>query len=188
MDLLKYLKPMKNLPDRFSNLAFWRGVRKLKDVVVSAFEYVDSWGDNIENKLAQMKPIDYTRCNRVTAFDEVKQVDFHVIEDTTNDVVIIMFKPPGATIQNMPTDFGQAVGVEYIVNMETNNGIMSSSNNVLMPAEIVKTQTGPNRFSYMLFTNSTCAIAIDKYRVHDWKKPYKATAIRGRLVYYPTIS
>ena len=55
MDLLKYLEPMKNLPDRFSNLAFWRGVRKLKDEVVNAFEYIDSWGDNIESQEAQMK-------------------------------------------------------------------------------------------------------------------------------------
>lgn len=52
MDLLKYLEPMKNIPERFSNLAFWRGVRKLRDEVVSAFEYVDSWGDNIESELA----------------------------------------------------------------------------------------------------------------------------------------
>ena len=51
MDLLKYLEPMKNLPNRFSNLAFWRGVRKLKDEVVSAFEYVDSWGKHIESLL-----------------------------------------------------------------------------------------------------------------------------------------
>ena len=51
MDLLKYLAPMKNMPERFSNLAFWRGVRKLKDEVVNAFEYVDSWGDSIENKI-----------------------------------------------------------------------------------------------------------------------------------------
>lgn len=52
MDLLKYLEPMKNLPDRFSNLAFWRGVRKLKDEVVNAFEYVYIWGNGIERELA----------------------------------------------------------------------------------------------------------------------------------------
>lgn len=51
MDLLKYLEPMKNLPERFSNFAFWRGVRKLKDEVVSAFEYIDSWGKNIESEI-----------------------------------------------------------------------------------------------------------------------------------------
>ena len=51
MDLLKYLEPMKNLPERFSNLAFWRGVRKLRDEVVNAFEYVDSWGESIESEI-----------------------------------------------------------------------------------------------------------------------------------------
>lgn len=55
MDLLKYLEPMKHLPDRFSNLAFWRGCRKFKDAVVNAFEYVDSWGESIETEGAQMK-------------------------------------------------------------------------------------------------------------------------------------
>lgn len=51
MDLLKYLEPMKNIPERFSNLAFWRAVRKLRDEVVNAFEYVDSWGTHIESLL-----------------------------------------------------------------------------------------------------------------------------------------
>ena len=58
MDLLKYLAPMKNIPERFSNLAFWRGVRKLKDEVVNAFEYVDSWGKSIESRISQI-PIIY---------------------------------------------------------------------------------------------------------------------------------
>lgn len=53
MDLLKYLEPMKNLPKRFSNLAFWRDVRKFKDEVVNAFEYVDSWGEHLESSLAE---------------------------------------------------------------------------------------------------------------------------------------
>ena len=59
MDLLKYLEPMKNIPDRFSNLAFWRGVRNLKDCVVNAFEYLDSWGESIEASIdAIFKPND----------------------------------------------------------------------------------------------------------------------------------
>lgn len=57
MDLLKYLEPMKNLPDRFSNLAFWRGVRKLRDEVVNAFEYVDSWGENVEHDINSLQNI-----------------------------------------------------------------------------------------------------------------------------------
>lgn len=55
MDLLKYLEPMKNLPERFSNLAFWRGVRKLGDEVVNAFEYVDSWGNDIELNISALR-------------------------------------------------------------------------------------------------------------------------------------
>lgn len=186
MNLLKYLKPMKNLPMRFSNLACWRDLKKLKDSVVNAFEYVDSWGKNIENNFSKMKSVDYSQCKRALAFDEVTQVDFHVIEDTTNDVVIIMFDPPGATIPNMPTDFGQAIGVEYIVEMETNDGA-GSQNTVLMPAEIIRIQTGPDTFGSLLNTNSTCGVAIDDLTVRDWKKPYRATVIRANLLYYPTI-
>ena len=187
MDLLKYLAPMKNMPERFSNLAFWRGVRKLKDEVVSAFEYVDSWGDHVETVLAQMKPIDYTRCNTVTAFDEVKQVSFHVIDDTANDVVIIMFSPPLATIPSLPTDLGQPVGVEFLVSMETNTG-EGAQNLVLMPAHFLKIQTGPDTFGYLLNTYSTCGVAIDRITMRDWKKPYKVNVVRAALRYYPTIS
>lgn len=60
MDLLKYLEPMKNLPGRFSNLAFWRDVRKFKDEVVNAFEYVDSWGENIETTVDNVKVANFT--------------------------------------------------------------------------------------------------------------------------------
>ena len=55
MDLLKYLKPMKNTPERFSNLAFWRGVRKLRDKMVDTFEYVGEWGNGIEGEINSLK-------------------------------------------------------------------------------------------------------------------------------------
>ena len=54
MDLSKYLESMKNLPERFSNLAFWRGVRKLRDEMVKTFEYVASWGTLVENNLSSL--------------------------------------------------------------------------------------------------------------------------------------
>ena len=54
MNLLKYLAPMKNSPERFSNLAFWRGVRKLKDEIVDAFKYVEEWGTLVENNLSSL--------------------------------------------------------------------------------------------------------------------------------------
>ena len=81
MDLLKYLKPMKNMPERFSNLAFWRGVRKLKDEVINAFEYVDSWGKNIESKL--------------TSIPYHNQFPYQYIETPSNSVrVPTQFKAP----------------------------------------------------------------------------------------------
>lgn len=55
MDLLKYLEPMKNLPNRFSNLAFWRGVRKLRDKLVDTFEYMEEWGNGIEGQITNIK-------------------------------------------------------------------------------------------------------------------------------------
>lgn len=54
MDLLKYLEPMKNLPERFSNLAFWRGVRKLRDEIIKTFENLESWGTLVENNLTSL--------------------------------------------------------------------------------------------------------------------------------------
>ena len=57
MDLLKYLEPMKHLPDRFSNLAFWRGCSKFKDAVVNALEYVDSWGESIEHDINSLQNV-----------------------------------------------------------------------------------------------------------------------------------
>lgn len=50
MKLLNYLEPMKTLPNRFSNLAFWRIMRVFKDKVVDAFTYVNTWGNGIENE------------------------------------------------------------------------------------------------------------------------------------------
>lgn len=50
MNLLDYLEHMKNLPNRFSNLAFWRSLRVFTDKVVEAFTYVNSWGIGIEKE------------------------------------------------------------------------------------------------------------------------------------------
>jgi hypothetical protein len=77
MDLLKYLEPMKNLPERFSNLAFWRGVRKLRDEVVNAFEYVDSWGESIEASLDSQYNgyASYGMSNPITDFTALIKID-----------------------------------------------------------------------------------------------------------------
>ena len=92
MDLLKYLEPMKNLPERFSNLAFWRGVRKLKDEVVSAFEYVDSWGKHIESQLDNIPyhnefPYIYVKNNTVVPVQFKANVTYEKHRFESTDVI-----------------------------------------------------------------------------------------------------
>ena len=55
MDLSQYLETMKNLPERFSNLNFWRGVRKLRDKMVDTFECVGEWANGIEGQITNIK-------------------------------------------------------------------------------------------------------------------------------------
>ena len=69
MNLLKYVEPMKNLPDRFSNLAFWRGCRKFKDSVVNALEYMDSWGESVENDIVGLQAFRGTEVGGTQYYD-----------------------------------------------------------------------------------------------------------------------
>ena len=77
MKLLDYLEPMKMLPNRFSNLAFWRVLRVFKDKVVEAFTYVNSWGNGIEgdisgihDNITNLENADITLDGRVTKLEE----------------------------------------------------------------------------------------------------------------------
>lgn len=185
MNLSKYLKPMKNLPERFSNLAFWRGVRKLKDDVVNALEYVNTWGENIERKLSSITTINYSETSMFNIKESVTNVNFHVIEDTTNDTVIIMFAPFDIVVNSLPDDYGAIVGVKFTVSMNTQSG--SSDNSVIIPCEMVKTQTGPTTFAYRLIVANTCCVAIDKYSERRWTKPYNLRVLRAFLIYHPTV-
>ena len=98
MDLLKYLEPMKNLPDRFSNLAFWRGVRKLKDEVVSAFEYVDSWGKDIENIVVQNATI--STLTKTLSAQSTMQEHFKVVTRNNLSWVELDFTSVKVRIEN----------------------------------------------------------------------------------------
>lgn len=111
MDLLKYLEPMKNLPKRFSNLAFWRDVRKFKDEVVNAFEYVDSWGKHIESLIPSM-------ASKKTMFKQFTGTDFDYgdfdtayLNDTLSYIIlhesyvdVVHDLPDGATITSISID------------------------------------------------------------------------------------
>ena len=111
MNLLKYLEPMKHLPDRFSNLAFWRGCRKFKDAVVNAFEYVDSWGESVESEIAQIPIVHTLKHLYVTSTSRVG-----LVTDLTNSTISltgnsIQFKLPDDCI--VPIIFSVAVYINY---------------------------------------------------------------------------
>ena len=128
MDLLKYLKPMKNTPERFSNLAFWRGVRKLKDDVVDAFEYVDSWGDNIEqtlNSLSTLPPFGYYDIRKLISVNITDTFWNKAVMTAIGDSTLISFNgaleltldkapsiPPMIQIDTMP-QFSMSVGYTF---------------------------------------------------------------------------
>ena len=112
MNLSKYLAPMKNMPERFSNLAFWRGVRKLKDEVVNAFEYVNSWGESIESEISQIPIIHTLQDLYVTT----PSSNVNLVTDVTNSTISIYgngikFKLPDDCI--VPIIFSVAVYIYY---------------------------------------------------------------------------
>ena len=96
MDLSQYLETMKNLPERFSNLNFWRGVRKLRDKMVETFEYVGEWGNGIEGQIldingsiAGLKYSNETRDSRISAL-ESSDVNLNTeITNIKNDITTL---------------------------------------------------------------------------------------------------
>lgn len=88
MDLLKYLEPMKNLPERFSNLAFWRGVRKLKDEMLKTFEYVGEWGNGIEGQITDINVnisgLKYSNTTRDSRISALESSDANLNTEITN--------------------------------------------------------------------------------------------------------
>ena len=89
MNLPKYIESMKFLPDKFSNLAFWRGVRKLRDKLVDTFEYVGEWGNGIENLLRNLNGSfghDYFPRSVVElSSDEMKKISIVEIESSDSN-------------------------------------------------------------------------------------------------------
>lgn len=50
MDILKFVEDVKHLPNRFSNLDFWRSLKTFNEHLYDAFQYLDSWGNSIEKE------------------------------------------------------------------------------------------------------------------------------------------
>lgn len=121
MDLLKYLEPMKNLPKRFSNLAFWRDVRKFKDDVVNAFEYVDSWGDGVERSISNIK---YINCGSNSQFNltlekpiNIPTTNFSVL----NNILIIPNIYTFVSTVRLPSNYGNTIGISVTVTQSSNS-------------------------------------------------------------------
>lgn len=96
MNISKYLESMKNLPNRFSNLAFWRGVRKLKDEILKTFEYVGEWGNGIEGQIldingsiAGIKYSNGTRDSRISALESSDVTLNSEISNIKNDITTL---------------------------------------------------------------------------------------------------
>ena len=82
MDLSQYLETMKNLPERFSNLNFWRGVRKLRDKMVDSFEYVGEWGNGIEGEIDSLKgDLDVQKESRKAIIDSLNDKEIYIGKD-----------------------------------------------------------------------------------------------------------
>lgn len=88
MDLSQYLEAMKNLPERFSNLNFWRGVRKLRDKMVDTFEYVGEWGNGIEGQIldinGSISGIKYSNTTRDSRISALESSDVNLNTEITN--------------------------------------------------------------------------------------------------------
>ena len=152
MDVLKYLEPMKNLPERFSNLAFWRGVRKLRDEVVNAFEYVDSWGTHIESLLPSG---DYVESKSLILSENEYQASafsFDIIVLNTNETDNLLTILPTLSLSysplriNMSTDKGSALIGKHIDAIQVN---YLSQTNFLLSFVL------PNGFFQPFFSNGT---------------------------------
>lgn len=126
MDLLKYLEPMKNLPERFSNLAFWSGVRKLKDEVVSAFEYVDSWGDSIENKI-RPKIVNQVLSTRTPNSNPATDLFNFKLDYSVGNKRIFVFSRVGGNFPSLPKNILPLVVLYLPYSYLNDNGSTSSS-------------------------------------------------------------
>lgn len=107
MDISKYLETMKNLPERFSNLAFWRGVRKLRGELVETFEYVGEWGNGIEGQITDINVnisgLKYSNKTRDSRISALESSDVNLNTEITN------IKSDITTLENTDTSLDSRI-------------------------------------------------------------------------------
>ena len=128
MNLSQYLETMKKLPERFSNLTFWRGVRKLRDKLVDTFEYVGEWGNGIESQITDIKNDITTLENTDTSLDsrisalESPDVNLNTeITDIKNDIT---------ALENTDTSLDSRISALESSDVNLNTEITDIKNNI----------------------------------------------------------
>lgn len=191
MDLLKYLEPMKNLPDRFSNLAFWRGVRKLRDEVVNAFEYVDSWGTHIESLLPSGN---YVKSSEISLTPNVEfyldDLGFHIftLSSQSDGVITILaiLSIVGATFRiNLSTEQTSILIGKHIDAIQVN---YVSSDNRLVSFELPTPIFKPTWFSGGYVNGCTipqCSVLSRFFTISESALPnYENMTLESVTIYY----
>lgn len=191
MDLLKYLEPMKNLPERFSNLAFWRGVRKLRDEVVNAFEYVDSWGTHIESLLPSGN---YVKSSEILLRPNVEfypdDLGFRIftLSSQSGGVITILavLSVVGAPFRiNLSTEKTSILIGKHIDAIQVN---YVSTDNILVSFELPTPIFKPARFSGSNVNGCTipqCSVLSRFMTISESKLPnYENMTLKGITIYY----
>ena len=115
MDLSQYLETMKNLPERFSNLNFWRGVRKLRDKMVDTFEYVGEWGNGIDGDIASLKgDLDDLSSSKIAKFYASNLGENHITDSDNGKIQDIMIY--GKSLQDGTPTPDNPIEIQSVVN------------------------------------------------------------------------
>lgn len=165
MDLSKYLETMKNLPDRFSNLAFWRGVRSLKDKLVGTFEYMEEWGNGIEGQIDSLKG------------DLTKSVNKYSVSNALNDITNAEYEDTVFNITQYP-NLGGYVWFSTTLNYFENpvNATIEfdvECDNKITKMDIINTLTSDN-----ITVENITGIEHIKYNVSEISSPTIEIKIR----------
>lgn len=134
MDILKFLKPIETLPDRFSNLAFWRCLRVFRETIVNVFTYIDTWGEGIEIEQSTQNSR-LSKLESLTYDGNASNFSTHTVEieceplDAGNGLVVIRPSESVITVTDVP-HFVSAIALFPVYTAADQSTVESISVNV----------------------------------------------------------
>lgn len=188
MNLLKYVEEMKSLPERFTNLGFWRGCRRFKDSVVNALEYIDSWGEHVESLLPIETPIKSSsyKVPDLASYANIFRLNcltVRSISDTAIDILpCLTILPSSLRLHITDVVAGKRIDC-VIVSYVTSDNIFL---NFTLPNGYYITGTEPSGQTvqgYRVFGNGTCLSAVLRINPNDLPK-YETMTIYSITAYY----